>query len=813
MAIHRWGVGRVGPAGIRRRIERRIGGGRGLRWGRGWRRSGGDGGRGGGGGCGEKVLDLLEDVREEVLSEDIMEDGGLRGGFGREWWGVRGGGAWERGRGGREAVRRFEDDVKEAIISHSNGAKVREEALFKRHPIDCGGVVEELDKNLQLLRQRLYYVTWKADGTRYMMLICPDGCYLIDRCACVIGRNFRFRRVQMRFPARKHLQHKPVDDWDVHRTTLLDGEMVVDELPGTDVQERRYLIYDLMMLDSVPLGDRPFAERFELIEREVVAPRKMDAAMNPLYDYSLEDFKVRRKGFYMVRRKDFYMLSTVRRKDFYMLSTVGKLLHDFIPKLSHESDGLILQHLLFIFPTPLPPSYPVRAAVQKSPEGKWVLLLSDRKTLRALPAAKFTHPGRKTLRARSAAKFTRPGRCLVLSLALLLSSFPPALLLWPHTSVKDHSDYAITMSLCPIHTSAARHDEEEAKELEGKIVECCWKKDEAEWEFMRVRTDKEHPNAWHTYLKVMESIRDNITEEVLLKEVQHIRSLPVQLLHPSPSIPLLLHPLPSLFSSSVSALHSSHSLFPHQEAYVITKLDSAERTFKELSIRLADPEVASNATEYMRIAKSAGEIEEVASAYAEWKDKQQQLADAKGDYCNAWQCLHPLHPVAPFACIAPTPCTNSSHSSPFLPAPCISPNEGQRIGPSYGGDGGGGGGRAGDLNSLPTPHSFPLLPIASHFSLPLLAPALMKDSASDPEMAEMAGEEVGELEAQLEELEGRLKVLLLPTDPLDARNIMLEVRAGTGGDEAGIWAGDLVKMYGRYADKNGWRVSPVSCTE
>ncbi|CAI7791472.1 unnamed protein product [Closterium sp. NIES-53] len=353
-----------------------------------------------------------------------------------------------------------EEGKKKMTIDDVLGSAIPEEQQMELQQLVCTGLKSNnfrhfpgsqpvsLDlKNLQLLRQRLYYVTWKADGTRYMMLICPDGCYLIDR-------NFRFRRVQMRFPARKHVQHKAVDDWDVHRTTLLDGEMVVDELPGTGVQERRYLIYDLMMLDSVPLGDRPFAERFELIEREVVAPRKMDAAMNPLYDYSLEDFKV-------------------RRKDFYMLSTVGKLLHDFIPKLSHESDGLILQGWNDAY---VPRTHEgllkwkyahmnsVDFCLKKSPEGKWVLLLSDRKTLRALPASKFTHPG---------------------------------------------------MS------------EEEANELEGKIVECCWKKDEGEWEFMRVRTDKEHPNAWHTYLKVMESIRDNITEEVLLKEVQHIRSLPV----------------------------------------------------------------------------------------------------------------------------------------------------------------------------------------------------------------------------------------------------------------------------------------------
>ena len=60
-------------------------------------------------------------------------------------------------------------------------------------------------------------------------------------------------------------------------------------------------------------------------------------------------------------------------------------------------------------------------------------------------------------------------------------------------------------------------------------------------------------------------------------------------------------------------------------------------------------------------------------------------------------------------------------------------------------------------------------------------------------------------------LEERITVLLLPTDPLDERNIMLEVRAGTGGDEAGIWCGDLQRMYMRFAESEGWKVraSPV----
>ena len=82
--------------------------------------------------------------------------------------------------------------------------------------------------------------------------------------------------------------------------------------------------------------------------------------------------------------------------------------------------------------------------------------------------------------------------------------------------------------------------------------------------------------------------------------------------------------------------------------------------------------------------------------------------------------------------------------------------------------------------------------------------------ASDPEMKEMASMEIEELEAQLEQLETRLKVLLLPSDPNDDKNIMLEIRAGTGGDEASIWAGDLLRMYSRYAEDQNWKVSLLS---
>jgi peptide chain release factor 1 len=88
------------------------------------------------------------------------------------------------------------------------------------------------------------------------------------------------------------------------------------------------------------------------------------------------------------------------------------------------------------------------------------------------------------------------------------------------------------------------------------------------------------------------------------------------------------------------------------------------------------------------------------------------------------------------------------------------------------------------------------------------AQALLKDS--DPDMREMAGEEVREAKTQLIELEGQLQRMLLPKDPNDGRNVFLEIRAGTGGDEAAIFSGDLFRMYSRYAERRGWRVEILS---
>ena len=77
----------------------------------------------------------------------------------------------------------------------------------------------------------------------------------------------------------------------------------------------------------------------------------------------------------------------------------------------------------------------------------------------------------------------------------------------------------------------------------------------------------------------------------------------------------------------------------------------------------------------------------------------------------------------------------------------------------------------------------------------------------DPEMAAMVGEEVTALSASMDELAARLTSMMLPRDPLDDKNIMLEVRAGTGGEEAGLWCADLLRMYTRFAESQpGWRV-------
>ena len=84
---------------------------------------------------------------------------------------------------------------------------------------------------------------------------------------------------------------------------------------------------------------------------------------------------------------------------------------------------------------------------------------------------------------------------------------------------------------------------------------------------------------------------------------------------------------------------------------------------------------------------------------------------------------------------------------------------------------------------------------------------------SDPEMKEMAEEEISRLSEEKERLDAEIKILLLPKDPNDSRDVILEIRAGTGGDESALFSGDLFRMYSRFAEKNRWKVEMLSCSE
>jgi peptide chain release factor 1 len=88
------------------------------------------------------------------------------------------------------------------------------------------------------------------------------------------------------------------------------------------------------------------------------------------------------------------------------------------------------------------------------------------------------------------------------------------------------------------------------------------------------------------------------------------------------------------------------------------------------------------------------------------------------------------------------------------------------------------------------------------------AESLLQDS--DPDVRHLAQDEIQDSRQRIEEQEQALQILLLPRDPNDDRNIFLEVRAGTGGAEAALFAGDLARMYGRYAEQQGWKSEVIS---
>ena len=89
----------------------------------------------------------------------------------------------------------------------------------------------------------------------------------------------------------------------------------------------------------------------------------------------------------------------------------------------------------------------------------------------------------------------------------------------------------------------------------------------------------------------------------------------------------------------------------------------------------------------------------------------------------------------------------------------------------------------------------------------------MLEEESDEEMRELAKEELNEAKARVEELEHELKILLLPKDPNDDKNVMVEIRAGAGGDEAALFAAEIYRMYLHYAEGRRWKVEMISLNE
>jgi peptide chain release factor 1 len=109
-------------------------------------------------------------------------------------------------------------------------------------------------------------------------------------------------------------------------------------------------------------------------------------------------------------------------------------------------------------------------------------------------------------------------------------------------------------------------------------------------------------------------------------------------------------------------------------------------------------------------------------------------------------------------------------------------------------------------------------PLVDRYRLYVQRDAELRDTrelaeSGDAEMKALARDEIARLEGELASLEQELKILLVPKDPNDSRNVVLEIRAGTGGDEAALFAADLFRMYTRYAERKGWRVDVMNVSE
>ncbi|KAK3858414.1 hypothetical protein Pcinc_035397 [Petrolisthes cinctipes] len=300
----------------------------------------------------------------------------------------------------------------------------------------CQPVSMDLD-NLKMLRDNPYKVSWKADGTRYMMLI--DGrqkIFFADRDNCI----FQAPEIEFR---QKH-------DLMMHLTdSLVDGEMVIDTDKKTGMKTPRYLIYDAIRIQSRDVMKDSFHMRYERIVTDIISPRNA-AIEKGLLNKTKETFGVRRKDFW----------------DATVHMTHKLLSPSFLSQLRHEPDGLIFQ-----------PEYDAYTAGKCDQVLKWK---------------------------------------------------PPS-----HNSVdfklkitKNKGEGILTQTIGELYVGgfdrpfALMKVKKGLKEYNNKIIECKFENNE--WTFMRERTDKSFPNSYNTALAVCNSIKNPVTQDILLKFMESV---------------------------------------------------------------------------------------------------------------------------------------------------------------------------------------------------------------------------------------------------------------------------------------------------
>ena len=326
--------------------------------------------------------------------------------------------------------------------------------------------------NANLLLELSYMVSWKADGTRYLMLLMHGGVYLIDRAA-------RVRRCQLRLPAP---DHAPADGTAapaappiqcVHSIVVLDGEMVVNaEKPGGVPVNRCFLVYDCCTLPSlskatgVPPAGSKYFQRWEAIEAAIIRPKELyEKKMGPKYVGAAEPFRLLRKNFYGVEKAEW-------------------LLKEF--KSLHPCDGLIFQ----------PQDEPYRPRTCER------LLKWKNPHLNSVDFFVYEDAwGTLQLYVTSATD----GKPKLLSEVAL----PTAMLNELQTNNRPSPLTA------PLYTDRA--EEGEPKLVSGMIAECVWDSDRKGWSLLRVRLDKAHPNHESVFVRVWQSICDNLEADNVLE--------------------------------------------------------------------------------------------------------------------------------------------------------------------------------------------------------------------------------------------------------------------------------------------------------